>query len=107
MAQIGGDQLPFPDQCILLADKIGPNRYPLMTPYTTQQIARRQDIVEHRKCRKLNRPINSARVCVEHAIGKLRAYSAVSSKWRHSRRFHPRVLKTCACLVQRRKQGVQ
>ena len=40
------------------------------------------------KCRLIN-----SRVCIEHAIGKLRTYSAVSSKWRHSRRFHPRVLK--------------
>ena len=104
MTQIGGDQLPFPDQCILLADKIYPNRYPLMTPYTAQQIARRQDLLEQRKCRKLNRLINSARVCVEHAIGKLKTYSAVSSKWRHSRRLLSRVVKICACLVQRRKQ---
>ena len=57
-AQIGGDQLPFPDQCILLVDKIYPNRYPLMTPYTAQQIARRQDVLEQRKCRKLNTLIN-------------------------------------------------
>ena len=70
---------------------------------TAQHIARQQDVLEQRKCCKLNRLINSARICVEHAIGKLKTYSAVSSKWRHLRCLLPRVVKICACLVQRRK----
>ena len=38
MRQIGID-LPFPDDLYLLGDKIYPNRHPIITPYTRQQIA--------------------------------------------------------------------
>jgi hypothetical protein len=54
MAQIGNDvSLPFPDNCFLLGDKIYPNRHPVMTPYTRQQIARKPECLKN-KCRKLN-----------------------------------------------------
>jgi hypothetical protein len=41
MPDIGSDRLPFPGECVLLGDKIYPNRHPLMTHYTSQQINRR------------------------------------------------------------------
>lgn len=103
MTQIGGPQLPFPGDCILLADKIYPNRDPIMTPYTTQQI-RRRDARQQRKCSKLNRLIQRNRVCVEHAIGEIKQYQSVSTVWRHSKRMLPQVVKICACLMRRRKQ---
>ena len=55
MRQIGID-LPFPDDLYLLGDKIYPNRHPIMTPYTHQQIARKPLILQQ-KCRKMNRII--------------------------------------------------
>ena len=38
MRQIEID-LPFPDDLYLLRNKIYPNRHPIMTPYTRQQVA--------------------------------------------------------------------
>ena len=57
LPEISAD-LSFPDQCVLLADKIYPNQYPLMTLYTTAQIRRKQG--RHRRSLKLNR-LNTAR----------------------------------------------
>ena len=37
MQQIARD-LPFPENCFLLGDKMHPNRYPVMAPYTSAQI---------------------------------------------------------------------
>ena len=57
MPQIGHNQeLDFPENVVLLADKIYPNGYPLMTPYTRRQLNVRPENVR-RKCRKLNRLI--------------------------------------------------
>jgi hypothetical protein len=41
MPDIGSDILPFPGECVLLGDNIYPDRHPLMTPYTSQKINRR------------------------------------------------------------------
>ena len=72
MTQIGTD-LPFPADCILLADKIYPNGDPLMTPYTAAQLARKEGNMR-RKCMKLNRCIQMYRIRVEHAIADLKKY---------------------------------
>ena len=41
LMQYIGTDLPFPPECVLLADRIYLNRDPLMTPYTTTQIRRK------------------------------------------------------------------
>jgi hypothetical protein len=38
LPDISGREVPFPDDCVLLADIIYPNRYPILTPFATQQI---------------------------------------------------------------------
>lgn len=35
MTQIGGAEVPFPNDCIILAVRIYPNRLSLTTPYTS------------------------------------------------------------------------
>ena len=52
MRQIGIDLPLFPDDLYLLGDKIYPNRHPIMTPYTRQQIARKPLNLQQ-KCRKM------------------------------------------------------
>ena len=102
MRQIGID-LPFPDQCFLLGDKIYPNGHPIITQYTAAQM-RRKHGRQRRQCRKLNRYIGRYRVCVEQAIGELKCYRSISSVWRQRRSALPRVVNICAGLVCRRKQ---
>lgn len=51
LPNIAGRELPFPEECVLLADKIYPNRYPIVTPFTSQQINRETPQVR-RKYRK-------------------------------------------------------
>lgn len=65
-----GEELPFPDNCVLLGDKLYPNGEHIMTPYTTAQIARKDGIML-RKCRKLNAHILLYRVIEEHAIAEI------------------------------------
>jgi hypothetical protein len=49
MSQIGHHQdLDFPQNVVLLADRIYPNGYPLMTPYTRRQLNVRPDNVRRR-----------------------------------------------------------
>ena len=102
MQQIGRD-LPFTDNCFLLGDKIYPNRYPVMTPYTSAQINRKQGRMR-RHGSLFNKYIRKYRVCVEHSICKLKCYRVVSSEWRHPRPVLPKVVKICASLVCRRKE---
>lgn len=52
MRQIGQD-LPFPQNCVLLGDKIYPNGHPVITPFTQAQIRRKPDRLQ-RICRKFN-----------------------------------------------------
>ena len=47
-----GTELCFPEQCVLLGDKIYPNGNYIMTPYTVAQLARKEDRMK-RKCKKL------------------------------------------------------
>ena len=46
-----GTELWFPEQCVLLGDKIYPNGNCIMTPYTAAQLARKEDRMK-RKCKK-------------------------------------------------------
>jgi hypothetical protein len=67
MPQIGHNQeLDFPQNVVLLADKIYPNGYPLMTPYTRRQLNARSDNVR-RKCRKLRKIDNrdNLKTCIK------------------------------------------
>ena len=50
-------KLCFPEQCVLLGDKIYPNGNCIMTPYTAAQLARKVDRMK-RKFKKLNRNIS-------------------------------------------------
>ena len=102
MQQIGTDPA-FPDDCKLLGDKIYPNRGPVVTAISAQQIARRRGR-DRQKCLKFNRLIRKYRVYVEHAIGELKVYKAVGSLWRHPREMLPLFVCTCAGLVCRRKE---
>ena len=102
MQQIG-TELPFPEELLLLGDKIYPNRGSIMTPYTSAQL-RRKSPTERRKCRKLNRFVRKYRVRVEHAISEIKTYKSVGTLWRHPRNLLPQIVFICASLVCRRKQ---
>jgi hypothetical protein len=67
----------FPGDLYLLGDKIYPNRHPIMTPYTRQQIARKPLNLQQ-KCRNMNRLITEYRVQVEHDIGDLKRYKILT-----------------------------
>lgn len=98
-----GDQLPFPEDCFLLGDKIYSNRHPIMTPYTQVQIRQRHGHERHRAIR-VNRNIYRYRTSVERAIRELKIYSSISSIWRQRRHFLAPIVKLCAMLVCRRKE---
>ena len=89
-----GTELCFPEQCVLLGDKIYPNGNCIMTPYTAAQLARKEDQMK-RKCKKLNRNIRYYRIGVEHQI--------TSSVWRHPRPLLSQLVTICAGLVCRKK----
>ena len=101
MRQIGAE-LEFPNNCVLLGDKIYPNGDHIMTPYTAPQLARK-DAAMRRKCRKLNNHISHYRVSVEHAIAELKLYKAVSSVWRHPRPLLSQMVTICAGLMCRKR----
>ena len=63
--------LHFPENCVLLTDKIYPNRHPTITAFTTQQINRKPEHM-NRKCRKFNKLVSEYRILVEHVIGDLK-----------------------------------
>jgi hypothetical protein len=72
MQQIGvNGPLHFPEDCVLLADKIYPNRHPTVTTFTTQQINRKPEHMR-RKCRKCNRFVSEYSILVERVIGDLK-----------------------------------
>ena len=97
-----GSELCFPEQCVLLGDKIYPNGNCIMTPYTAAQLARKEDRVK-RKCKKLNRNIRYYRIGVEHAFVELKQYKITSSVWRHPRPLLSQLVTICAGLVCRKK----
>ena len=103
MQEIGiGGQLPSADNCALLADKIYPNRHPLITPFSGAQIRTMQGNLQPRALR-LNSDVNSYTITVEHAICELKIYRCISGIWRHPRRRLSRTMKVCAQIVCRRK----
>ena len=103
MPQIGHNQeLDFPQNVVLLADKIYPNGYPLMAPYTRRQLNVRPENVR-RKCRKLNRLVTEYRVKVEHAICDLKHYKIIGTLWRHPRRMLKKIVELCGAFVRRRQ----
>ena len=77
-----GTELCFPEQCVLLGDKIYPNGNCIMTPYTAAQLARKEDQMKI-KCKQLNRNIRYYRIGVEHAFAELKQNKITSSVWRH------------------------
>lgn len=79
-----GRDLPFPLDCFILGDKIYPNRYPIITPFSQHQIVTRNH-QEQRKRRKFNKIVSSYRTLVERTICKLKKYKILSSVWRHPR----------------------
>uniref|UniRef100_A0A8W8LMU9 DDE Tnp4 domain-containing protein n=1 Tax=Magallana gigas TaxID=29159 RepID=A0A8W8LMU9_MAGGI len=102
LPNIAGRELPFPEECALLADKIYPNRYPIVTPFTSQQINRETPQVR-RKYRKYNRIISSHRSIVERSIAKLKVYKTLNSIWRHPRSMLSTVVEITAGLVNRKE----
>ena len=104
MAKIGpGEALDFPDELNILGDKIYANKYPILTAFTSAQLARKQGR-ELRKCRQFNKYIKTYRVIVEHSIAQLKSYKCISSVWRHSRKYLSKTVNICAALVCRRKE---
>lgn len=95
-------ELEFPNNCVLLADKIFPNVYPFTTPYRHQQILQRNQH-QQRKCRKFNRILSSYRVKVEHAIRGMKIYRVIGMLWRHPRWYISSVVDICAALAVRRQ----
>ena len=57
-----------------MADKIYPNRTPVLTSYTSAQLARVPRL-ERRTYRKFNSLIRKYRIRVEHAIADLKTYT--------------------------------
>ena len=85
MQQIG-QQLPFPADCILIRDKIYPNSFPVMTPFSNAQL-RQKAGDELRRARRLNRYISRYRIQVEHTIAEFKSYQCIGSLCRHPRPF--------------------
>ena len=98
MPQIGYNaELNFPQNVVLLADKIYPSRYPLVTPYTRRQLNLRPPHIQ-KECRKLNRLITHYIVKVEHAICDIERYRVIDTLWRHPRRKMKNIVELwCIC----------
>ena len=95
-----GQELDFPRDCVILADKIYPNRQPIITPYKRHQL-RQKPRRERRKCKKLNTRMSACRVYVEHVIRKLKSFKVIGSVWRHPREKLNKIVELCAGLVER------
>ena len=94
--------LHFPEDCVLLADKIYPNRHPTITAFTTQQINRKPEHMKG-KSRKFNRLVSEYSIIVEHVIGDLKSYKVLGTLWRHPRPNLVDIFETCTALVNRRR----
>ena len=94
--------LHFPEDCVLLADKIYPNRHPTVTAFTTQQIKRKPEHMKG-KCRKFNRLVSEYSILVEHVIGDLKSYKILGTLWRHPRPNLVDIVETCTARVKRRR----
>jgi len=100
------EELPFPDNCLLLGDKIFSNNYPIMTPYKRDEINRKPQNMQ-RKCKKLNAIISSLRITVEHAIREVKIFRSTGTLWRHPRHKLQQTVEVCAALAVRRKRLFQ
>jgi hypothetical protein len=99
MAETG--DLPFTDNLYLLADKIYPNRHPLLTPFTRPQI--NAGPAEQQEEMKLyNLAVSSKRVYIEHVIGHFKVFRSISSIFRHDRHTIAMHVELCVGLAQRR-----
>ena len=96
-----GKELNFSPDCYLLGDKIYPNRYPILTPYTRPQVDRKARHMRL-KCIKFNSKLNEYRLLIERTIGALKRFRVLGTLWRHPRRKLKRVFNICAGLVCRR-----
>ena len=95
--------LHFPENTFILADKIYPCVYPLMTPFTNTQIRRRQLNYRHRM-RSFNKKLNEKRIFVEHLHHNIKMYRVIGSLYRHSREDASYIVELCAALAHRRLQ---
>lgn len=98
-----GMELDFPGNCLILGDKIFSNRYPVMTPYTRQQL-HAKPLRLRRKCERLNNTISRYRITVEHAIREIKIYRVISTLWRHPRCHISSIVDICAALAVRRRR---
>ena len=94
-------ELDFPGDCYLIADKIYPSRYPLLTPFPAAQILRRH-LPDPAVYRCLNRKLSKRRILVEHAIRNLKLFKVIGSLYRHPRGIIVMIVELCAGLAQRR-----
>ena len=94
-------ELEFPADTYLLADKIYPSRYHLITPYSAGQILQRP-LNERAACRRLNRRISKRRIVVEHTIRNLKLFRVIGTLYRHPRRKVVMIVEICAGLSHRR-----
>ena len=102
MEPIGpGQSLSFPPDLRILADQIYPSRYPLITGYKKDQLARKPRNIRH-KYKRLNRIMNGRRVRVEHKIGCIKTYRVCSSLFRHPRKHMCQIVELLASLTQRK-----
>ena len=96
MPDIGpGEDLNFPEDCYLLADKIYPNTPPLITPF------RRNQMDGPGERHFFNHIHSSYRVTAEHTISYFKTFAAVKGVYRHQRHLMPVVADICASLAQR------
>lgn len=71
MEPIGpNENLVFPADCRLLADKVYPCKFHLLRKYKTSELRGRAQNSK-RKCKRLNKKIGSRRIFVEHAARNL------------------------------------
>ena len=95
------EQLHFPPNNYLLADKIYPSRYPLITLFSAAQILRRP-LYERAACRRFNGKLSKRRMIVEHAIRNLKLFRVIGTLYRHPRRKVVMIVELCAGLSDRR-----
>ena len=95
------ENLQFPEQGFILADKIYPCIYPLLNRYSQAQI-QAKPIHQRRRCRKFNKTLNSYRVYVEHIISNFKHYKVIGFMYRHPRWMLPSIVELCAGLTVRR-----
>ena len=94
-------ELEFPNSCVIVGDKIYPNRYPIVTSFTRAQI-RRLPQRDRRRAVRLNQVINTVRAVVEHGLGDLKVYKIMNSVYRHELEDISELAELCAGLVNRR-----